>query len=137
MEEAKSSMPALLVLDNMAILCPSSAQDSPEAVQDASGGALVSWLCDLLGSLRPAGQMPLPGAPSSQPCHGILCMGPTMTNCLLWYACYHSAGQMQVWRCPTPLPGSTATYRDLRLGKRHCGLANKWQLNFWAKPVFR
>lgn len=98
MEEAKSSMPALLVLDNIAILCPSSAQDSPEAIQDASGGALVSWLSDLLSSLRPAGQMPLPGTPGSRPLHGIACMGPTNPAAVL--CCLPSAGHMQVCRCP-------------------------------------
>lgn len=64
-------MPALLVLDDIAVLCPSSAQESLEAIQDTSGGALVSWLCDLLGSLHPAGQLPLPGTPGPPPLHGI------------------------------------------------------------------
>ncbi|KAK9828356.1 hypothetical protein WJX74_010633 [Apatococcus lobatus] len=59
-ERATASMPAMLVLDDLAILCPSSTQDSPGAAQDTSSGTLVSWLCDLLDSLHLPGQLPLP-----------------------------------------------------------------------------
>lgn len=53
-------MPALLVLDDLGILCPTS-PDSPEVPRDAAETSMVSWLCDLLDSLRPAGQLPFPG----------------------------------------------------------------------------
>ena len=59
--EAKSAMPALLVLDDIDILCPSAGMESAELPQDASESSLVSWLCSLFDSLRPAGRLPLPG----------------------------------------------------------------------------
>ncbi len=51
----------MLVLDDLGILCPSSTQETPEVPRDAAEASMVSWVSDLIDSLRPAGQLPLPG----------------------------------------------------------------------------
>ena len=53
-------MPALLIIDDLGILCPA-AHDTPEMPRDAAEMSMASWLCNLLDSLRPASQLALPG----------------------------------------------------------------------------
>ncbi len=62
-------MPALVVLDDLHLLCPAPSQ-APEAVlANIGSAALVAWLRDVLKEYhaRPDGRPPLPGRALSLP----------------------------------------------------------------------
>lgn len=62
-------MPALVVLDDLHLLCPAPSQ-APEAVlANIGSAALVAWLRDVLKEYhaRPDGRPPLPGRPLNLP----------------------------------------------------------------------
>ena len=69
LREAVECMPALVVLDDLHLLCPAPNQ-APEAVlANIGSAALVAWLRDVLKEYhaRPDGRPPLPGRPANFP----------------------------------------------------------------------
>ena len=67
LREAVECMPALVVLDDLHLLCPAPSQ-APEAVlANIGSAALVAWLREVLREYhaRPNGRPALPGEPSN------------------------------------------------------------------------
>jgi len=63
LREALERMPALVVLDDLHLLCPSS-PDGPEAAPGQRAPALAEWLADALDEVlapHADGRLPLPG----------------------------------------------------------------------------
>ena len=58
-------MPALVVLDDLHLLCPAPSQAPEAALSNIGSAALVAWLRDVLREYhaRPDGRPPLPGMP--------------------------------------------------------------------------
>ena len=65
LREALECMPALVVLDDLHLLCPAPSQAPEAALSNIGSAALVAWLRDVLREyhLRPDGRPPLPGVP--------------------------------------------------------------------------
>ena len=65
LREALECMPALVVLDDLHLLCPAPSQAPEAALSNIGSAALVAWLRDVLREYhaRPDGRPALPGAP--------------------------------------------------------------------------
>lgn len=54
-------MPALLVLDDLDVLCPAPAKDPNVMLPPHGNEQLLQWLCDIMNALRPPHALPSPG----------------------------------------------------------------------------
>ena len=65
LREALMCMPALVVLDDLHLLCPAPSQAPEAALSNIGSAALVAWLRDVLREYhaRPDGRPALPGVP--------------------------------------------------------------------------
>ncbi len=68
LQEAVQCMPALVVLDDLHLLCPAPSQAPEAALTNVGSAALAAWLRDMLKEYhaRPEGRPALPGMPAGR-----------------------------------------------------------------------
>ncbi len=109
-------MPALVVLDDLHLLCPSS-PDGPEAAPGQRAPALAEWLADALDEVlapRADGRLPLPGGAPAWPAACTCCPHRVLPLCL--------SQSLAEWpQAPIRLAGLKPPLRVCRAGRRADG----------------